>query len=82
MSFENSFYYCFLNLWIETISVDAIVLFIRRNLFILALLQVILEKLACLLANQELILAYLASLLEDPQLIRKFPGLLAHYNFY
>ena len=57
-------------------------LFIRRNLFILALLLVILEKLACLLAHQELILAYLASLLEDPQLIRKFPGLLAHYNFY
>ena len=60
-------------------------LFIRRNLFILALLQVILEKLACLFANQELILAYQAypvPLLEDPQLIRKFVVLLAQFQFY
>lgn len=55
--------------------------FIRRNLYIIALLQIILEKLACLLANRELILAYPAPLLEDQQLIRKFAGLLVHFTF-
>lgn len=57
-------------------------LFIRRNLFILALLRMILEKLTYLLANQELILAYPAPLLENQQLIRKSVDLLAHLNFY
>ncbi len=57
-------------------------LFIRRNLFILALLRMILEKLTYLLANLELILAYPAPLLENQQLIRKSVDLLAHFYIY
>ena len=59
-----------------------LITFIRRNLFKLALLQVKLEKLACLLANPELILAYPVPLLENPQRIRKYAVLLAQFIFY